>query len=86
MTGHKSSNPLGLGELLPHQPTTPNGGFTQWKIILQDGDTMRTGHDGTQIIGPMDSNTVIEKIENGEIDTDSSLIALCPRGRNAFHP
>ena len=75
------TNGAELGELLPHQTTSSRPeSVAQWKILLQDGDTMRMERDGTQVIGPIDSGTLIDKIENGEIDTDSSLIAFCPRG------
>ena len=67
--------------LLPPQTTSSRpDSAAQWKILTQDGETMRMGRDGTQVIGPIDSGTLIDKIENGEIDTDSSLIAFCPRG------
>ena len=41
---------------------------------------MLSGRDGTKMIGPLDSTTVIDKIEGGEIDTDSSMISFSPLG------
>ena len=43
---------------------------------------MLTGRDGTKIIGPFDAATVIDMVENGSIDKDSSLISYryCPIG------
>jgi hypothetical protein len=74
------TNGAELGELLPHQTTTPDGGSAQWKIMIQDETTMRTGRDGTQVIGPLKSADIIDMIEDGNLDTDSSLISYCPIG------
>jgi len=74
------TNGAELGELLPHQTTTPDGGSAQWKIMIQDEATMRTGRDGTQVIGPLKSADIIDMIEDGNLDTDSSLISYCPIG------
>ena len=41
---------------------------------------MLSGRDSTKMIGPLDSTTVIDKIEGGEIDTDSSMISFSPLG------
>ena len=59
------TNGAELGELLPHQTTTPDGGSAQWKIMIQDESTMRTGRDGTQVIGPLKSADIIDMIEDG---------------------
>ena len=55
-------------------------GHLSWKILQQDHNTMLTGRDGTKIIGPFDAATVIDMVENGSIDKDSSLISYCPPG------
>ena len=49
-----------------------------WKILLKDLPTMLAGRDGTEIIGPFDAATVIDMVENGSIDKDSSFISFCP--------
>lgn len=41
---------------------------------------MLTGRDGTKIIGPFDAATVIDMLDNGDIDKDSSLISYSPDG------
>ena len=62
-------------------PTTATSGgreYTSWKILQQDLPTMLAGRDGTKIIGPFDAATVIDMVENGSIDKDSSFISYCP--------
>ena len=51
-----------------------------WFILTQDVQALLSGRDGTEVIGPLDSTTVIDKIEGGEIDTDSSMISFSPLG------
>ena len=41
---------------------------------------MLTGRDGTKIIGPFDAATVIDMLDSGDIDKDSSLISYSPDG------
>ena len=41
---------------------------------------MSGGRDGTKIIGPLDAATVIDMLESGAIDKDSSLISNYPDG------
>jgi hypothetical protein len=55
-------------------------GHQTFKILLQDHNTMLTGRDGTKIIGPFDAATVIDMLDNGDIDKDSSLISYSPDG------
>jgi hypothetical protein len=57
------------------QPEHPS-----WKILLQDLPTMLEGRNGTKTIGPFGAATVIDMIENGTIDKDSSLISFCCDG------
>ena len=55
-------------------------GHHTYKILLQDGNTMLKGRDGTKIIGPFDAATVIDMLNSGDIDKDSSLISYNPDG------
>ena len=53
-----------------------------WRIFLQDSPTMLAGRNGTKIISPFGAATVVDMVENGIIDKDSSLISFCCDG---FH-
>ena len=55
-------------------------GHHTYKILLQDGNTTLKGRDGTKIIGPFDAATVIDMLDSGDIDKDSSLISYNPDG------
>ena len=73
------------GSKLEHESTHKTWPASQqgpglWFILTQDVQAMLSGRDGTKMIGPLDSTTVIDKIEGGEIDTDSSMISFSPLG------
>ena len=59
-------------------PATSSTG--SWKILVQNEDTMKSGQDGQRILGSLDASKVLDMINNGEIDRDSSLISFSPPG------
>ena len=65
---------------LPGRRSTWRGpGHPTFKILVQDATIMMSGgRDGTKIIGPFDAATVIDMLESGAIDKDSSLISNYP--------
>ena len=72
--------PGGPGHSTTALPGVPGGpGHPTFKILVQDATVMMSGgRDGTKIIGPFDAATVIDMLESGAIDKDSSLISNYP--------
>ena len=59
-------------------PATSSTGT--WKILVQNVDTMKSGQDGQKIFDSLEASEVLDMINNGEVDRDSSLISFSPAG------
>ena len=59
-------------------PATSSTG--SWKILVQNGDTMRSGQNGQKVLGSLEASKVLDMINSGEVDRDSSLISFSPAG------
>ena len=59
-------------------PATNSTG--SWKILMQDTTAMMSGRNGTTILGPLGAAEMLNMINTGGVDRDTSLISFSPLG------